>query len=261
MPKKKVDLAYIAKDSTRRSSYKKRKKGLTKKVSELATLCNVSACMILYGPQEGQLEVWPSEAEAARVVARLRRMSPVEQCRSMMNQEDYLRQRAAKLHDQLRRQQRDNRELEASLLMHELLAGGGRSLLDVGIEDARSLALMADAKLKEVRERTRCKRAELATTKEEETKNNPLQVVVKEEGKDRLQVAMEPVTVKEEVNNPWQTAVECPQRQNWLEDVKNPNENNGVLFAGTVEEVMSMSYDEYKYNYSGWLENNYFPIN
>ncbi|WOL08856.1 hypothetical protein Cni_G17609 [Canna indica] len=256
MPKAKLDLVYIVNDSMRRSSYKKRKKGLVKKVSELATLCDVSACMILYGPQEDLPEVWPSEAKAARVVARLKSMPAMDQCRKMVNQEGYLRERTTKQQDQFRRLKRDTRELEVSLLMHELLAGCGRTLLDVGVDDATSLALMADAKLKAVQEMIMRKTAQQSN---EEAKNllQLAQVVPndEEELENPLLVAMEAAAAvkEEEVKNPWQTAMESLQRQNWLVDAKTPEENSGA------EEVMplAVSYDEYKYNYGRWIENDF----
>lgn len=150
-----MKLAWITNDATRRATFKKRKKGLVKKVSELATLCGVEACLVVYGPQdavEAEAEVWPSPAEAARVATRFRSMPEMDQWRKMTNQEGFLRQRAAKLQDQLRRQERENRELEVNLLAHEIMAGGW-SLGDAGIKDADELAKMMDMKLKLVQNR------------------------------------------------------------------------------------------------------------
>ncbi|CAL9767573.1 unnamed protein product [Musa acuminata subsp. burmannicoides] len=232
MARKKVNLAWIANDSTRRATLKKRKKGLMKKVSELATLCNVKACMIIYGPQEQQPEAWPSAQEAARLLERFKSMPEMEKCRKMMDQEGFLRQRAAKLQEQLRRQERDNRELEVSLLMHQAVAG--RSLYDVNIEDATSLAWMVDAKLKSVQDRINQQTTQLALRSAAESS------------------ATSQVTAKD----PIEMAMDSLQRQNWLLDAMHPSEN--VIFGGGGgEEIMPISCVEHN---SSWLDL-YFPFN
>ncbi|KAG6495494.1 hypothetical protein ZIOFF_043319 [Zingiber officinale] len=152
MSRKKAKLVRIANDSTRRATFKKRKNGLLKKVSEFATLCNVSTCMIIYNPEEAamQPEAWPSPPEAARIVVQFRNIPLVEQRQKMLSQESFLSQRIAKLEDQLRRAERKNRELSVSLLVNEALASG--KLPVVGIDDAAAVARAADSMLKEVRE-------------------------------------------------------------------------------------------------------------
>ncbi|MBA0552406.1 hypothetical protein Golob_023220 [Gossypium lobatum] len=57
MIRKKVKLAYITNDSSRKATYKKRNKGLMKRMSELSTLCGINACAIMYSPYESQLEL------------------------------------------------------------------------------------------------------------------------------------------------------------------------------------------------------------
>ncbi|KAG6495349.1 hypothetical protein ZIOFF_043152 [Zingiber officinale] len=153
MAMKKVKLVRIANDSTRRATFMKRKKGLLKKVSEFATLCDVSTCMIIYNPEEFamQPEAWPSAPDAGRIVVQFRNIPLVEQRQKMLSQESFLRQRIAKLEDQLQRAERKNRELSVSLLVNEALASG--RLPVVGIDDAAAVARAADSMLKEVRER------------------------------------------------------------------------------------------------------------
>ncbi|PKA55180.1 Agamous-like MADS-box protein AGL80 [Apostasia shenzhenica] len=151
MARKKVTLAWICNDATRRATLKKRRRGLMKKVKELSILCDVRACAIVYSPHETQPEVWPSVAEAARILARFRSMPEIEQSKKMLDQESFLRQRVARLHDQLNRLQRENHELEAAAVLRECLAGS--SLLDLRIEELASLAWMLEHKAKVVQER------------------------------------------------------------------------------------------------------------
>nr|KJB81656.1 hypothetical protein B456_013G155200 [Gossypium raimondii] len=71
MTRKKVKLAYITNDSTRKVTYKKRMKALKNKMSKLSTRCGSDTCVIMYSPYKSQLEVWPSpmkEKEITQVV-------------------------------------------------------------------------------------------------------------------------------------------------------------------------------------------------
>ncbi|KAG6522137.1 hypothetical protein ZIOFF_019274 [Zingiber officinale] len=89
-------------------------------------------------------------------------MPESDQNRKKTDQEGFLRQRAAKLREQLSRQDRGNRQLEASLLMHELLSGGGWRMCDVGIEQAAELVRLAEMKLALVRNRVEREKARTA---------------------------------------------------------------------------------------------------
>ncbi|XP_010271057.1 PREDICTED: agamous-like MADS-box protein AGL80 [Nelumbo nucifera] len=151
MARKKVKLALIANESARRTTFKKRKNGLMKKVSELSTLCGVSACAIIYSPYDKQPDVWPSASDAQRVLARFKNLPEMEQSKKKMNQEVFLRQRISKLKEQLKRQEKDNRKHEMTILMYQTLAG--KSLNDVLIGDLNDLAWLVDEKLKEIQER------------------------------------------------------------------------------------------------------------
>ncbi|XP_021898922.1 agamous-like MADS-box protein AGL80 [Carica papaya] len=123
MTRKKVKLAYITNDSARKATFKKRKKGLMKKVSELSTLCDVKACAIIFSPYDSQPEVWPSLIGAQRVISDFKRMPEMEQSKKMVNQESFLRQQITKATDQLKKQRKDNREKEITHVMFQSLIG------------------------------------------------------------------------------------------------------------------------------------------
>ncbi|KAJ4776800.1 Agamous-like MADS-box protein AGL80 [Rhynchospora pubera] len=155
MARKKVKLAWITNDATRRATFKKRKKGLLKKAQELSTLCDVKTCVVVYGgPQDREVEAWPSTAESLRILRRFRNMPETEQSKKMVDQEGFLRQRLAKSQEQLRRLERENRELETCLLMHDALSGN-RALDGTPIEDATALAWLVEMRLRSVHERIR----------------------------------------------------------------------------------------------------------
>ncbi|KAF5191775.1 agamous-like MADS-box protein AGL80 [Thalictrum thalictroides] len=155
MSRNKVKLAWIANDSARRTTFKKRKKGLMKKVSELSTLCGVEACAIIYGPYDQKVpDVWPSPSDAHRVLTRFKSMPEMEQSKKMMNQEAFLRQRIAKTKEQLKKQQRENREFEITKLMNRTLVDiSGRILQDVHTDELKDLAFMIEEKMNGIQER------------------------------------------------------------------------------------------------------------
>ncbi|KAL6896555.1 hypothetical protein ACP4OV_007127 [Aristida adscensionis] len=151
MARKKVTLQRIGNDATRRATYKKRRGGLMKKASELATLCGVDACLVVYGEGETQPEVWPSVEEAARVFARFRDLPELDQCKKMMDMEGFLRQRIEKLREQLHKMQRENHEREAKLLLHDVMVGRRPGLAGLTPEEISSLGWMVGNRLQLVR--------------------------------------------------------------------------------------------------------------
>ncbi|CAL4917733.1 unnamed protein product [Urochloa decumbens] len=154
MARKKVSLQWISNDSTRRATFKKRRKGLMKKASELATLCDVDACVVVYGDGEAQPEVWPDVAKVAEVLARFRAMPELDQCKKMMDMEGFLGQRVEKLREQLGKAQRENREREATILLHDAIAGrrGPAGLAGLSVEEIASLGWMVENRIHGIRE-------------------------------------------------------------------------------------------------------------
>ncbi|XVF05882.1 hypothetical protein REPUB_Repub06bG0000300 [Reevesia pubescens] len=151
MTRKKVKLAYITNDSARKATYKKRKKGLMKKVSELSTLCGIEACAIIYSPYESQPEVWPSSAGVQRVLSEFKKMPEMEQSKKMVNQETFLRQRIAKANEQLKKQCKDNREKEMTQVMFQILTGKG--FHNLNMMDLNDLGWLIDQNLKDIDKR------------------------------------------------------------------------------------------------------------
>ncbi|XP_057807574.1 agamous-like MADS-box protein AGL80 [Salvia miltiorrhiza] len=152
MTRKKVTLAYISNESERKASYKKRKKGLMKKVSELSTLCGVDACAIVYSQYDAVPEVWPSPLGAQAILARFRKLSDMDQSRKMVNQESFTRQRIKKAADQLRRLQKENRCRELEALMFRCISGAA-ALDDFSLPDAAEMGWVISQTLRDINAR------------------------------------------------------------------------------------------------------------
>ncbi|KDP23329.1 hypothetical protein JCGZ_23162 [Jatropha curcas] len=149
MTRKKVKLAFITNDSARKATYKKRKKGLMKKVSELSTLCGIDACAIIYSPYDSQPEVWPSPSGVQQVLSQFKNMPEMEQSKKMVTQESFTRQRISKISEQLKKQRKDNRELEMTQVMFQGLAGK-LNLSNLNMMDLNDLGWLIDQYLKEI---------------------------------------------------------------------------------------------------------------
>ncbi|XP_039003304.1 agamous-like MADS-box protein AGL80 [Hibiscus syriacus] len=152
MTRKKVELVYITNDSKRKASYKKRKKGLMKKVSELSTLCGVDACVIMYNPYDPQPEVWPSPMGVQQVLSKFRQIPEMEQSKKMVNQESFLIQRNTKASEQLIKQCMINREKEMTHVMFQNLVGKD-GIDGLNMMDLNDLGWLIDQNLKEVEKR------------------------------------------------------------------------------------------------------------
>ncbi|OWM62867.1 agamous-like MADS-box protein AGL80 [Punica granatum] len=122
--RRKVKLAFIEHNSSRKATFNKRKKGLLKKASELSNLCGVPACAIIYGEHESETELWPpSPISVRRVISKFHDMSEAEQSKKMMNQENFLLQRITKTEEQLKKLRKDNKEMEMLNVMYQGLGG------------------------------------------------------------------------------------------------------------------------------------------
>ncbi|KAJ4839977.1 hypothetical protein Tsubulata_033152 [Turnera subulata] len=163
MTRKKVKLAYISNDAARKATFKKRKKGLMKKVSELSTLCGIEACAIIFSPYDSQPEVWPSPLGVQRVLSHFKNLPEMEQSKKMVNQESFIRQRIVKAAEHLKKQRKDNREKEITQVMYQNLVAN--TLHNLNMMDLNDLGWVIDQNLKEIN-----KRIETLTEKNHDSK-------------------------------------------------------------------------------------------
>ncbi|KAK8285644.1 hypothetical protein V6Z12_D08G238800 [Gossypium hirsutum] len=105
-------------------AYKKRKKVLMKKVSELSTLCEIDACAIMYNPYETQLEVWPSPMGVQQVLSKFNNIPKMEHSKNMENQESFLSKRITKVAKQLKKHCKEIWEKEMTQCSTTFVAKG-----------------------------------------------------------------------------------------------------------------------------------------
>ncbi|OAY43907.1 agamous-like MADS-box protein AGL80 [Manihot esculenta] len=232
MTRKKVKLAYITNDSARKATYKKRKKGLMKKVSELSTLCGIDACAIIYSPYDSQPEVWPSPLGVQRVLAQFRNMPEMDQSKKMVNQESFLRQRITKANEQLKKQRKENREKEMTQVMFQGLIG--KSLNSLNMMDLNDLGWLIDQNLKEIHKRVE--------TLNKEANNSQVVAAAATYGAGpSVEVKISPEQAERQA---FEVNIDAMQRQQWLMDWINPQEPMG--FGG--DEVNNLPFGDANHN-------------
>ncbi|KAK3160805.1 hypothetical protein QOZ80_1BG0064810 [Eleusine coracana subsp. coracana] len=153
MGRKKVSLQWIANNASRRATFNRRRQGLIKKTSELATLCGVKVCLLVYGEKDVQPEVWPSVQEARDLIASYKATAGLQQWSKKTSHEDFLKKRIAKLQEQVKRSDRESQVRETSILLHEAMAGRRPGLMGVTPEEVFRLREVVERKMKAVRER------------------------------------------------------------------------------------------------------------
>jgi hypothetical protein len=104
MARGKLKLAFIVNRANRKATYKKRKKGLLKMVSEISTLCGVNVCVIICSPDDPEPVVWPSTLGAQRVITLFKRLPEKEyQTQRIFDHETFLQERIAKINKKIKK--------------------------------------------------------------------------------------------------------------------------------------------------------------
>jgi len=150
MTRRKVKLAFIVNDAARKATYKKRKKGLLKKVVELSTLCGIEACAIVYGPYEPQPEICPSPGGVQYVLSKFMALHKFQKCKKMMNQETFMTQSVLKAEEKLKKQRKENREQEMTILISQCLNEGRVVHDNMSTFDLSYLTWLIDHNLKDL---------------------------------------------------------------------------------------------------------------
>ncbi|CAA0807579.1 MADS-box transcription factor family protein [Striga hermonthica] len=116
MGRAKLNMEFITKEKTRNTTFAKRKKGLIRKLDELTILCDVSACIIIYGPKNetglSEPDVWPTDRDRAHRIIQSYRAKNNDSSSSSKTYglPDFWLDRLKKVEDELAKQRKKNME-------------------------------------------------------------------------------------------------------------------------------------------------------
>ncbi|KAJ4885601.1 Agamous-like MADS-box protein AGL80 [Raphanus sativus] len=129
MTRRKEKHAFIVNNSSRKTTYKKRKRGLLKKAHEIFTLCEIYAGAIIYSPYDPTPEVWPSVEGMNQVIITFPNFPEIDWHNNMVNQQEFIRQefvqqRITKADKLLLKKKKDNWEVNLTEDMYRFLQIG-----------------------------------------------------------------------------------------------------------------------------------------
>ncbi|PPR85870.1 hypothetical protein GOBAR_AA34816 [Gossypium barbadense] len=229
MTGKKVKLAYITNDSARKATYKKRTKGLMKKLSELSSLCGIDACSIMYSPYKSLPEVWPSPMGVQQVLSKLETIPDMEKSKNMLNQESFLSQKTTKAAEQLKKHCKENWEKEMTHVMFNTICGKG-VFHGLKFEALSEINLLLDKKMSDIDKRidvlakTPINPQGVSSSSSSSLIALPPMMMVTPEAMPRT--GMEDI-VQADVNE-----MDPMQRQQWIMELMSNNNNNPQAHVG-----------------------------
>ncbi|XP_009335562.2 agamous-like MADS-box protein AGL80 [Pyrus x bretschneideri] len=148
MTKRKLKLAFIENDSSRKATFRKRRTGFMKKMYEINKLCDVPTCAIMYSPDQPQPDVWPDPSEVRRLIELFKNVPEKERNKKMVTHGMFLKQRIEKEQEKLNKLKKENREKELRMAMSQCLAGKPLNGLD--FTNLQEMGWMIDEKLKDI---------------------------------------------------------------------------------------------------------------
>ncbi|CAM8927462.1 unnamed protein product [Rhodiola kirilowii] len=112
MGRGKLPMEYIATEKARKSSFKKRREGLVKKIRELAILCGIDACLIIYGPRNNdgvkmEVHTWPKERTEVERILQKYELKRNESSSKHLNLMDFFGNQTCKINEQIVKTRRE----------------------------------------------------------------------------------------------------------------------------------------------------------
>ncbi|KAK8960514.1 MADS-box transcription factor 20 [Platanthera guangdongensis] len=145
MARKKLALAYITNGGARTAALKNRLPGLLKKARELAVLCDVPGCAVLYAAGQSAPVVWPSPEVAMSLLRKINNNSTEEgsflqiKANNAMNREKLRLKRLEKARAGYSRVIAQNTHLSGELLLRGIVSGS-RPLSNLDFHELHSFS-------------------------------------------------------------------------------------------------------------------------
>lgn len=145
----KVVLARITNERKRRETLRKRKAGLLKKVSELTTLCDLEAAVVVYSRGDIQPTVWPSKSEARATISKFLRRPELERKARSHTTKSLTVQKCKRLKNKAERLRKKNDQRIIQALI-TLIYDGKARIQDNDSEKQKRLRDFADERKEEL---------------------------------------------------------------------------------------------------------------
>ncbi|KAH6813716.1 hypothetical protein C2S51_022734 [Perilla frutescens var. frutescens] len=114
MGRAKLKMELITKEKSRNITFKRRKEGLIRKMHEFSTLCDVSSCIIIYGPrnENGRIEpeIWPQNLEEIKRIIGVFKSKNKDSGYKSFGISDFFHDRNRKIEEELAKMKKKNLE-------------------------------------------------------------------------------------------------------------------------------------------------------
>ncbi|CAN1144215.1 Agamous-like MADS-box protein AGL80 [Linum perenne] len=167
MGRQRLRVRWIVDDEARRTTFRRKRLSLIKKVSELTTLCGIEGTCVIYSQGDTSRTaskafrapvmqpepplVWPSEEVAAELMERFLALPGVERSKKMTNQQGYLQDAIQKAQEQKSQILNKIWDMELTLLMDQVKYGKG--IKSLNMEQLKRLSWLLEVKVHQIRKR------------------------------------------------------------------------------------------------------------
>lgn len=155
-----MKLAWIVNDSARKAAFRKRRASLFKKMSELTVLCDVNGFIMVYGLDSDEPTMWPERTVVEELIARFQSIPDLERWKKMTNQETFLKEKATKVQDQIKKIQEKNNEMEMNETLYQINQNG-KPLHTFQARELTDLVLFMKERMKETEKQIESKEIDL----------------------------------------------------------------------------------------------------
>ena len=150
MARKKVTVAWIASDRARKACFQKRSEALFKKAMELCDLCGVEAAIAIFC-QDEEPAFWPSKASVEELYRRYVEIPAMERSKKMLNQDNFMKDRIARIEEQTKKCVKRSREMEVNDLMYQIVSQD--RLCELSVSDLTKVMEFLEEKHREIHKR------------------------------------------------------------------------------------------------------------